>query len=972
MTDRLQRLALASARHRWRVIAAWVLIAVGLNILHLVLPPGPASGPAVPGSSSAIAQDLAEGAFGPALTGSSPLVIHDQSLDFSQPDGLKQLSAVVTAIEALGTVESATVPAPGSAAISTDGHTALISVTPTPAVADNKALGEQMLAAAASTMGDGADVAFGGVLGEALSVPDTEFSDIAGLLAAIVIMFVFFRRWAAVFVPLGNALLAVGTSLMLIGVLSRLVYIPSVGNNLAIMLGLGVGIDYALFMTTRYRSLLRQGVPREEAIGRAVSASGSAIVFAGSTLVAALLSLSLTGIHLLAALGWASAIAVALSVLASLTLVPAFFAIFGDRVSRGEVADGPTAEAQLDASFWGRFATRVTTHPWTFTVVAVVILAALAAPALRMTLGTSNPGQLPRDLTISEAYALTDRGFGPGQNGPLIVVAELFTPATDPDEQDTSLTAALAAAEQQASTASPESSGGSSGASSGDGDPRAKDPRLVALSSYLSKLQGIDHVGSTYVGPSGGVAAIEIVPTTGPSDPETSALVERLQGITVEEIQAESNEPIAGMAVYVGGFTATTVDLYAEIAAKTPLFIGIVIVLAFIVLMVAYRSLVIPLKAAVMNLISITAAYGVVTAVFVWGWGASLIGLDGPVPIDAYVPMMMFAVLFGLSMDYEVFLLTSFREHFARSGDMHVAVRRGLAETGRLVSSAALIMVVVFGSFVFADDPLLKIFGVGLSTAVIVDATVVRLMLVPAVMVLIRRGTWWLPRWLGRALPVIELEADPGSVQHVGRRRGRSLARVAPARVLVVILSGVVAWWISVTLPGQAPTASAAITISVLAMVILLLAARPAVSQQLTGSSGGGGGSLSAGRSALGFTIGSVLTVSALAISQGISAPVIADSAVLIAIAVLVVALVAVLVVSQSLWLPVMIGALVSGVGWSLVGGADASLPQIAVGLWLPALVTALLAHVADSWRGRAASTPPTSQPEVHDTVDAP
>lgn len=972
MTDRLQRLAIASARHRWRVIAAWILVAVGLNILHLVLPPGPASGPAVPGSSSAIAQDLAEGAFGPALTGSSPLVIHDESLDFSRPDGQKQLSAVVTAMEALGTVESATAPAPGSAAISTDGHTALISVTPTPAVSQNKALGEQMLATATSTMGDGADVAFGGVLGEALSVPDTEFSDIAGLLAAIVIMFVFFRRWAAVFVPLGNALLAVGTSLMLIGVLSRLVYIPSVGNNLAIMLGLGVGIDYALFMTTRYRSLLRQGVPREEAIGRAVSASGSAIVFAGSTLVAALLSLSLTGIHLLAALGWASAIAVALSVLASLTLVPAFFAVFGDRVSRGEVADGPTAEAQLDASFWGRFATRVTTHPWTFTVVAIVILAALAAPALRMTLGTSNPGQLPRDLTISEAYALTDRGFGPGQNGPLIVVAELFTPATDPDQQDTSLAAALAAAEQQASAGA--SASGASGASGGDGDPRAKDPRLVALSSYLSKVQGIDHVGSTYVGPSGGVAAIEIIPSTGPSDPETSALVERLQGITVEEIQQESKEPIAGMAVYVGGFTATTVDLYAEIAAKTPLFIGIVILLAFIVLMVAYRSLVIPLKAAVMNLISITAAYGVVTAVFVWGWGASLIGLDGPVPIDAYVPMMMFAVLFGLSMDYEVFLLTSFREHFARSGDMHVAVRRGLAETGRLVSSAALIMVVVFGSFVFADEPLLKIFGVGLSTAVIVDATVVRLMLVPAVMVLIRRGTWWLPRWLGRALPVIELEADPGSIQHAGRRRGRSLARMSPGRVLIVILSGLGAWWISVTLPGQAPSAAAAITVSVLAMVILLLAARPALSQsqQNAGSSVGVSGRLPSGRSALGFMIGSVLTVSALAISQGISAPVIADSAVLIAIAVLVVALVAVLVVSQSLWLPVMIGALVSGVGWSLVGGTEASLSQIAVGLWLPALVTALLVHVADSWLGRPGPTAPEAHAEVRDAVDAP
>ncbi len=946
MTVAIQRLALACSRHRWLTIGAWIIVAVALNIAHLLLPPGPSAGPAAPGSSSAIAQDLAKGAFGPALTGSSPLVVHDTSVDFGASSGQKTLRDIEEALEALGTTETVTVPAPGSSGIATDGHTAIIAVTPTPAVAQDKALGEELLSTAQQTAGSAAAVAFGGGLGETLSVPDTEFSDVAGLVAAVLIMFVFFRRWAAVVVPLGNALLAVGTSLMVLAVLSRLIYIPSVGNNLATMLGLGVGIDYALFMTTRYRALLRRGVPREEAIGRAVSASGSAVVFAGSTLVAALLSLSLTGIYLLASLGWAAAIAVALSVFASLTLVPAMFSVFGERVVRPGVEDGPTAEAALDSSRWGRFASAVTTHPWRFTIVAVVILAALAAPALKMTLGTSNPGNLPRTLTISEAYALTDQGFGPGQNGPLIVVAELFTPATDPDQRDTSLKAALEEADRQEKQTS-------DGGSAGDDDPRAKDPRLVALSTYLKGVPGITHVGQTYVGPSGGVAAIEVIPTTGPSDPATAELVSTLQALDVTTIeQSDDGTPITGMAVYVGGFTATTVDLFAVIADKTPMFIGIVILLAFIVLMIAYRSLVIPLKAAVMNLISITAAYGVVTAVFVWGWGAELIGLSGPVPIDAYVPMMMFAVLFGLSMDYEVFLLTSFREHFARSGDMHVAVRRGLAETGRLVTSAALIMVVVFGSFVFADDPLLKIFGVGLSTAVIVDATVVRVMLVPAVMVLIRRGTWWLPRWLGRALPVIELEADPGAPTQAVRR-DRSLARVAPRRVLIVLASAVLAWWIAVSLPGQAPAAGAAATISALAMVILLLSAGP-------------GASMRAGIMAAGYVIGAVLTVAALAISQGVSAPVLAGSAPLMAIAVLAVGLVGVLVVARSLWLPVMVGALVSGVSWSLVGGSDASLSQLAIGILVPSAVTALVAHVADVWiGGRRADEPSPDRVDV-------
>lgn len=902
MTAALQRLAIFSARHHWRVLTAWIIAAVGLNILHLVLPPGPASGPAAPGTSSAIAQELAVGAFGPELTGSSPLVIFDQSADFSSPRDYEQLVSLQSTLLDLGTVQSVRLP---TTMFADDGRYAIVSVTPSPIVSSNKELAEEILATAQEFFGSGVDVAFGGGLGEALSVPDTEFSDIAGLIAAVAIMFIFFRRWLAVAVPLANALLAVGTALMLIGVISRLMYVPSVANSLATMLGLGVGIDYALFMTTRYRALLRDGVPREEAIGRAVSASGSAIVFAGSTLVAALCSLSLTGIHLLATLGFSAAIAVALSVFASLTLVPALFAIFGDRVKGKN--EHPLTEKELDESFWGRFASNVTHHPWRYVLVATIILGTLAAPATKLTLGVSNPGQLPRDLTMSEAYTLTEEGFGAGYNGPFIVVAEMYQPASAPE----SGTGA-------SSDVSP-----SSGASVAPaGDPRTQDPRLVSLRAELEKVPGVATVGPAVVGPAGGIAAIEVVPATGPSDPATAQLVQTLQTFDFSDLQ--------GMAVYVGGFTPTTVDLYAQISDKTPLFIGIVIALAFILLMIAYRSLVIPLKAAIMNLISITAAYGVVTAVFVWGWGAELIGLSGPVPIDAYVPMMMFAVLFGLSMDYEVFLLTSFREHFSKTGDMHVSVRRGLAETGRLVTSAALIMVVVFGSFIFASEPLLKIFGVGLSVAVIVDATVVRLLLVPAVMVLIKKGTWWLPRWLDRALPVIELEADPGAVVERAPREA-SLMRLAPLRVFIVVAAGIVSALLLTQMPGQSATASASITISVLLTVIVLLVqSRMRALAQITA-----------------LVSGMLVTVIVVASAAQVAIPLVSGSIDLVLAAVAVGVLVGIVVVSRALWLPMVLGSLAGGIGWLFAGGAQAAASQVVTAVILPVVLTAVLASTA-------------------------
>ena len=599
--------------------------------------------------------------------------------------------------------------------------------------------------AAAQDRSPDARVALGGYLGAQLSRTDTRTSEALGLFLAVIVLLFTLRRGWPVAIPLATAMVAVGTGLAIIGLLGRLVYIPEEAPTLGTMLGLGVGIDYALFLVMRHRNLLRRGFDVPDAVGRTAGTAGAGMVFAGATLLAAVCGLALTGISFLAWLGYSAAIVVALALLAALTLVPALMGLLGLRVlpkaEQRVVADGDLiaehSDEVLDRGGWARMANVVTGHPWPFAIAATAILLALATPMLSMQFQQVDSSALPDETTAHQAGDIIRESFGPGYSGPLAIVAQLHRAASIPDGED----------------------------GEAAGDPRARDPRLVAITEALAATEGINEVSDPIVSTDGGVVIWRAVPSTGPSDKATEALVTRMRA---DVLPAATDG--ADMTAYVGGVTAARTDLSLRIADRLLPFILGVATLSFLLLMVAYRSLVIPAKAAAMNLLSISAAYGVVVAVFQWGWGAPLIGLDGPVPIESYVPMMMFAVLFGLSMDYEIFLLTAFNEHYQRTGDIVTAVRRGLADTGQLITAAALIMVAVFTSFVIPDNAVVKMFGVGLATAVLVDATIVRCILVPSLMVLAAKWTWWLPGWLDRALPELHIEGDPAQLESVGTR----------------------------------------------------------------------------------------------------------------------------------------------------------------------------------------------------------
>ena len=727
------------------VVVVWIVVLLGLGGLNRVLGGNPPSSYLLSGTDSAAAQELLGQAFPGSAADASPILLHNDALDFGAEPGANQVNAVSGALRDNPSVTVVTTPTDVPGQLSSDHHTAMINVTVNERDAAKVEVGQELLAAAEKqTEGTDTEVALGGFLGRQVSSPSTHESEILGLLAAVLVLFFTLRRFLATIIPLANAILAVGIGLSIVHLLNRIVFIPDVAPTLGTMLGLGVGIDYALFLVTRHRQLLRRGFSVPDAVGRTSGTAGAGMIFAGCTLIAAVCGLALTGLSFLAWLGYAAAIVVAVAVTASVTFVPAMLGLSGRRVMRKADREADTGDSgELDRTRWAKLANAVTARPWLFAVGSTLVLLLMAAPTLTLTLGHTDASILPKDTTARQAYDLTSEAFGPGATAPLAIVTSMYAPAQAPAADNPDAPA----------TTNADSSGG---------DPRTKDPRLVGLREALLSTPGIVAADPAVVSTDGGVSIIRVTPEWSGADPRTEELVKHLRAQVLPEAEAGQ-----GMSAHVGGVTAATTDLSELIAQRTPWFILGVVSLSFVLLMVAYRSLLIPIKAALMNLISIAAAYGVVTAVFQWGWGAQVIGLEGPIPIESYVPMMMFAVLFGLSMDYEVFLLTAFREHWERTGDMTVSVRRGLADTGKVVTSAALIMCVVFGSFVLSDNAIVKMFGIGLATAVFVDATIVRCLLVPAIMVLAQKGTWWLPGWLDRLLPQMHVEGDPAALDAV-------------------------------------------------------------------------------------------------------------------------------------------------------------------------------------------------------------
>ena len=726
MSRLLYRLGHAAARHPWRTVSAWLLIVVSAVALS-----GAIGGPTndtftLPGSESQRAADALHDRFPNQSVYTSQVVLHS-------PDGLTTRaarSAVRDATEALAEVPhvvDVTDPYdPRGPTVSKDGRTAFTTVA-----FDTDEIGtEEYAAADAATEGlrdAGMQVEYSGALGIAKG-DEEPGSEIVGLAIAILVLAVAFGSIVAMSLPIGVALIGLFVGSSSIGILAGFVPVPTITTIVATMLGLGVGIDYALFVLARHRQNLADGMPVTEAAGRANATAGLSVLFAGITVVVAIASLQVAGIPMLTTMGWGSAMMVAVTMVAAVTLLPGLLGLVGRRVNSLRVPFVRPVPAVGHPTLTARWTARVVARPRRYALVALVLLGVLAAPAAALRIGFADDGNAVPGSTLRQSYDLVAEGFGPGYNGPLQVAVELGDDAT------------------------------------------GNNAALRSIGTALASDRGVATVSDPSVNPAGDLAVLTVVPTSSPQDEATTALVHRLRDDVLPA--ATVGHDVDAMLT---GATAFQVDISAGLPHQMVLFVSAVIGLSFLVLTMVFRSVLVPLKAAVLNLISIAAAYGVVVAVFQWGWGAHLIGLEETVPINPLGPILMFAILFGLSMDYEVFLLSRVREQYLKHRDPHRAVVEGVGSTARVITSAAVIMISVFGAFVLSNDVTAKLFGVGLGVAVLLDVTLVRMILVPAAMSLLGHRAWWLPRPLARVLPTIDLE---GGEHHQPSRPDREAALV--------------------------------------------------------------------------------------------------------------------------------------------------------------------------------------------------
>jgi uncharacterized membrane protein YdfJ with MMPL/SSD domain len=1043
----LFRLGRYCAAHPRHIVLAWIVLAVGLTFAVHTVGSMTSNDLTLPGTQSQEASDLLAANFPPQQNGSSPIVFHVRTGEITTGANKNAVEASYQALARAPHVYSATDPFGKSAPVLTSADHRTIFIPVLLKISNGQVtedLAQHIFDATAPAQKQGIEVAAGGTIGSALSPSPTESSEVVGLLTAMLILALTFGSFIAMGLPILTAVLGLATALGIIGLLTHVFTVPVVGPTLAIMIGLGVGIDYSLFLVHKYREYLADGLDRHEAIARAVATSGSAIVFAGTTVMIALVSLVVAGIPLVATLGYVTAIAVLTAVLAAITLLPSVISLLGSHVFGARLpAFLRPRKKPAGAGGWDRWAATVTRHRWVCTLIALAILAPLIVPVFSLNLGQEDIGVTPQSTTERQAFDLMSQAFGPGYNGPLLIAVELSPPAAESQqyadqyaqakalqsdlqdkqqslsEQADSLTAQQAALQQQqqqleaqkgnltqqqqallaqkeqllaaesrllsqeqalrdkqaqleqekaalqqqrdvlaqeiraaliqrarltvklrvilglearieaqlaahdcasqpsqppcpalelalqraqaaeaatraalaanaaqlqrleqqaaqlareaqqllaqaaalhrqasqlqaqgaalqaqadalqvqgaslqaqadalqaqgaslqAQASSLQAQGDSLKAQQqqaeneqkqalalqqqltdeltyAGGDDRGTDPRLVKLQNALSTPAGVLKVSPPTINKKGNAVTFNVIPTTRPAATETANLVRQLRmsvipratqsaGITTTVVirpagtsagtpagtsagTPAASSPANGPAqpsivAYVGGVTAGNVDLASKISSKLALVIAVVLALSFLLLMVAFRSLLIPLQAAITNLLCVGAAFGVLTATFQWGWGLHLIGLPSPygtVPIASYVPLMMFAALFGLSMDYEVFLVSQIAQRHAAGEEPRQAVRSGLAAAARVIAAAAIIMIAVFGSFIINPDPTIKQFGVGLSVAVLLAGTMV-LLLAPALLALFGARTWVLPRWLARAIPHVDVEGE--------------------------------------------------------------------------------------------------------------------------------------------------------------------------------------------------------------------
>ena len=705
MNTFVRRLGDASARRPKRAIAGWALLAALVVALSGALGGAFLDDFTAPGSDSAAASELLEQRFPDAAVGSAVAV-------FAADDG-ERLDSFRTAVDAtlsrLAEVEHVADVGDPFSRLSSDGRIGFAEIAmdvpsaelgPEPA----KALAEAL--EPARSAGLTAEVGGEAVFLNTETAPSG--AEAVGVVVALVVLVVAFGTIVAALVPVVLALVAVAAGLSAVTLLAGALDVSTAAPTIATMVGLGVGIDYSLFIVSRYRENRSAGQQNAVALSTAMGSSGTAVLFAGVTVVLAMAALVLTGTGVLASIGLATALVVLFAVATALTLLPALLTLLGDRIDAGRVVGRRRPARPVEATAWWRLAHRISARPWPYLLASSVLLLTLAAPTLSLQTGFPDAGDEPVNTTHRRAHDLLAEGFGPGLNAPLLVVADLR-----------------------------------------EGDLVADDvPSLVAR---LKADPGVADVGQPRLSEGGDTVVVSVIPTTAPADDVTARTLERLRTDSPD-------------GVHVTGQAAAALDLDKQLSDTLPLLLGAVLAASFLLLTVVFRSVTVAVKATVMNLLSVGAAYGVVVAVFQWGWFGELLGLQDTYLIASPLPAIFFAVLFGLSMDYEVFLVSRIREAYAVTGDNVEAVARGLAATGRVITCGALIMMAVFLAFVANPSPFVKMIGLGLAVAIAVDATVVRMVLVPAAMALLGNANWWLPGWLDRVLPRLDVEGEPVAV----------------------------------------------------------------------------------------------------------------------------------------------------------------------------------------------------------------